>query len=219
MVRKIALIVLAVGLVAFGIYNFKEQQKRANPTVILLEAAQDIPAGTVISPQLVRQREAPFGSQMVGALSDPRSVVGKKTIVPIYAGEQFLPGKLASVGEDTSPYPGRVLMGIPVNLATTAGMLIRKGDKITLYSSPKSTEPNNRPMADVIGTDIPVAELIDAAGNPAGAGKPATVAVLALTPQQAREVAIYQEAGVILGVALGVVREAAAPAFNDSISQ
>ena len=104
--------------------------------VTVAVAAQDIPAGQTITPGMLRSVELPPDAALAAALPGPDLAVGRVARIPIYAGEQLVPDKLATVGGDANGLGYRVPEGmralaVQVDKVIGAGGLLRPGDRWT----------------------------------------------------------------------------------------
>lgn len=78
-------------------------------TVTLLRAAADIPMGTLITPDLLRQVEVSAQNVPVSAVTDPLQAVGRYAAMPIVTDENILITKLV----DEPPYGNAYLSELP----------------------------------------------------------------------------------------------------------
>jgi Flp pilus assembly protein CpaB len=121
------------------------------PTTSILTAARDLPSGSVLRARDLRP--APFvpGSVPSGALA-AGDLVGRTTSAPVRAGEPLTDVRLVS-GSLLDGYPG--LVATPVRIGDPdAVRLLRVGDRIDLLAASP-----DRPEAEVVASDVPVAAL------------------------------------------------------------
>ncbi len=92
----IALAVVTGVFIAGLIRDAEESAARYGTTRPVLVARRSVPAGTVLRPGDVTEREMPIAFLPAGPLA--RSPVGHATVVPLIAGEVLLAAKLAPTG-------------------------------------------------------------------------------------------------------------------------
>lgn len=117
-------------------------------------AAEDIPAYTVISAEMVTVAPLPLGSAHALAARSVSEVVGLTTESAILSGEQLLTAKLRVPGESASGLAyvipeGMRAMTIAVDEVTGVSSLIRQGDYVdvvahiaTTFASPETVVEN-----------------------------------------------------------------------------
>jgi pilus assembly protein CpaB len=112
-------------------------------TAPVVVAAQEIPAGTRVTAEMLTVSNLPTTAVLTGAFEAPDDIVGTVTRVPVTAGEQVISSKitggdlaLSEYGEDI---PASVLIpdgmravSISVSKLTSAGGLIRAGDYVDI---------------------------------------------------------------------------------------
>ena len=108
----------------------------AETTVVT--AKQDIAARTEITAGMLQLTKVPASALLGGAYSDVSLVEGRVARIPIYAGEQLVQEKLASVRSDLGlSYivpPGMRAMGVKVDKVISPGGLTRPGDHVDVIA-------------------------------------------------------------------------------------
>ena len=87
----------------FGVYRIMESNRRANQVATrpVVVAAKDINLGELLEEDAFRVEHWPEPIVPDSAYSDPTLIAGRVAGMPIFAGEVFVPGRLAPEG--TSP--------------------------------------------------------------------------------------------------------------------
>jgi pilus assembly protein CpaB len=104
----------------------------AQPVVV---TAQDIPAGTSITADMVEVQPIPEGLVLSGAFTETTDIVGKVSLYPMASGEQVLRSDFATGLLENPALAESVpdsLRGVSVEVGeiTAAGGLIRPGDRV-----------------------------------------------------------------------------------------
>jgi len=230
-------LILAVitGALVYAATNSGEEEaplQAGGETVLVVTAARDIPAGRVITPEMLTLTRVDGGALLSGAFRDTEAVVGQVARIPIYAGEQLIPAKLASEpARDGLGYvvpPGMRAMAVEVDKVIGAGGLVRPGDRVDIlavldleYGDVASGRTLTLPEAVIVAQNVEVLAVEQALENrPAAAegdegtlveqpepNPEATVVTLALTPELMQRVFLAEE--------IGTIRLAVRPAGED----
>jgi len=98
----------------------------------------NIEARTEITADMLQLTKVPANALLAGAFSDSALVEGRVARIPIYAGEQLVQEKLASVKSDLGlSYivpQGMRAMGVKVDKVISPGGLIRPGDRVDVVA-------------------------------------------------------------------------------------
>jgi pilus assembly protein CpaB len=145
----------------------------ATPVVV---AAQDIPAGTRVTEDMLTIKDISPEAVLAGVFTDPADVVDQVTRVPLVAGEQVLPNKVTATGAAIADVENPPLAfvvpegmrGVSVRVDNVIGAsgLIRPGDyvdvvlTVKIQSSGGSSEAGQ--VADSINDQIAVTVLQNA---------------------------------------------------------
>lgn len=168
----------------------------------MVVATQDVPARTVIAPEMVTVVKTSPEAVTTGAAADPAQVVGRATLYPLRKGEQVLPERLAGAGtlalSDLTPR-GLVAAAVKVAAETAAGGLVLPGDHVDVLAACDLEGGGGRTtVALSVVRDVTLLAVGNRLAQPAAQGevtraaegeKDAQVAVLALTERQAAAVA------------------------------
>lgn len=112
----------------------------ARDTVEVVRATQDIPASTEITTGMVEVAEVPRESMLSSAYTSVDTVLGQRSRIPVYQGEQLLPSKLVEAsqldGESLSFIvpDGMRAMAVHAEKVKTAGGLVRPGDRVDVIA-------------------------------------------------------------------------------------
>src|SRR5690242_7467648 len=99
-----AVIALLAGLGAFITLSSSQGAAPAPavPTTPVVVAARDLPVRTALTAADVKVAQFNQGTEPLGAITDPKDVVGKILTVPVGLGEAMLPSKFAAA--NTQPW-------------------------------------------------------------------------------------------------------------------
>lgn len=222
----LALVLGVVSAVLVGVFLSQSEKggggSLTGPSAPAVVAAQDIPALTRITEEMVTVREMPRDLILAGVFTTTDGIVGQVTQVPITAGEQLLTSKVSSTNMalaqfgDEAPLSftipeGKRAFSVAVSAAGAAGGLVRPGDfvDVILSGSIATTEEGEQQTlipssACYVLQDIEVLAIgqslkpVGTEGDPsgiasAGANAEAATATLAVTPEQAWRLAAAQE--------------------------
>ena len=219
------IIAAAAGLLAVILINlYIQQQAEATKQQVItgqknlvnvVVARDDIPAGTAIKEDMVKELTVSRDALQPRAAQSIDRVIDKASLAPIAKGEQVLLNKLAISGQEislSSKIPkGKRAITIPVDNISSVGGLIRPGDHVDVIGNvpvPVMTAQGKQAMQP---TTMPLFQdiLVLAVGQEfttiPGDSKEkketratlANVITLALDPQQANLIAFAQEQGKV----------------------
>lgn len=160
----------------------------AEPSTTVLTAAHDLPAGARLGRgDLVRAAVSP-AQLPAGALTSPRTAVGRTTTGPVRAGETLTDVRLLS-GSLLDGYPGHV--AAPVRIADPGATgLLRIGDRVDVIAA----DPQGRTDAALVAEAAPVVALPRAEESTLASGG---LVVLAVTEETARALAAAAVTGYL----------------------
>jgi pilus assembly protein CpaB len=176
-------------------------------TIKIVTAAQDIPANTLITQEMLESSDIPIDAALPGAVTKLSDVVGKALKSDIYVGEQIISAKIIVPGETDDGAlsyaidPG--MRAITIGVDATAGVsgMLRPSDRIDLMGE--------YDVAGTVYTDI-VAEYINIlavdnvlseSGKAAdGTTQAYTTITLEVTPLQAMEISMATYSGTLRAV-------------------
>lgn len=130
-----AIAAVALALAAAGLswlylrMREKELLGRGQPVEVAV-ADRYIPAYTRVTQHMLASREIPREYLSVGAVTEPKQIVGQLSLVPFNAGEPLYYNKLAVANQSlSSAVPeGRRAMTLPVDKISGVAGLVRPGD-------------------------------------------------------------------------------------------
>ena len=188
-------------------------------TVPVVVAAQDIPAQTAITADMVTLKEVPADLVLVGGFAETGLVVGKRTEVKVVTGQQILATNAVDATSAEEIYgPDKPLslvvpegmrgFSIFVSKLGAAGGLARAGDYVDVVMSGAPLDETGQARNNVIPGRacvimqniqvLAVADIIRAAGTDTSAiagvaaNPEATTITLAVTPDQSAQLAAAQ---------------------------
>jgi pilus assembly protein CpaB len=173
----------------------------------IVTAAQDIPANTLITEEMLANTEVPTDAVLPGAITKISDVVGKAMKTDIYSGEQIISAKMivpGETGDGALSYaiePGMRAITIAVDATSGVAGMLRPADRIDLVGEFDS--------AGIIYTDL-VAEyvhilavdsVLDSSGKAGDGTTPAySTITLEVTPTQAMEISNAVYSGTLRAV-------------------
>ncbi|GBD23181.1 hypothetical protein HRbin29_00839 [bacterium HR29] len=190
-------------------------------TRTVVVAARDIPAGTVISPGMLRLAPVDAEDTLAGALTSLDAAIGQVARIPIYSGEQVIAGKLtaAPLGEGLAYVvpPGMRAMAVEVNKVVAAGGNVRPGERVDVFAVIETTREDATGARQSVQQSLLLAQNVEVLaveqriierapgatssdGTLADQPEPdpaATVVTLALPPDVALRVLLADERGAI----------------------
>ncbi|WP_164703329.1 Flp pilus assembly protein CpaB [Modestobacter sp. KNN46-3] len=164
--------------------------QREQPTVPVVVAAADLPAGTVLTAGDLAAAELPTGLLPSGATADVAGLTGQLLAAPVRSGEPVTDVRLVGPGLWSAVPAGQV--AAPVRLADLAvATLLRAGDRVDVLAA-GAPGAVAAPVVEVVASGArvltaPTPEVSDGptAGTPAGGG----LLVLAVSPDTAARLA------------------------------
>lgn len=223
---------LLAGFVAYTSLNRVAQTPvesgSAGPTVTVVTAARDIPARTLLTQELLVEANLPVEAAPQGYAEAYDRVVGKLTMVPMFAGEPVLEQRLVDPNVESAD--GRralflnedeVLMAIPAQDLLSRVGILKPGDQIDLLYSLSFPEGRgigaaaeadddeqatfallqNVKIVGMVGSVQPVDETAPEDVAAQAAGRPDALLVT-LAPQDALTLKYVNDAGGLLDYVL-----------------
>lgn len=176
-------------------------------TTKVVTAAQDIPANTVITEQMLAVSDVPTDNVLAGAITKVSDVVGKTIQSNIYVGEQIISAKLIAAGENTTTTlayaikPGKRAITIAVDATTGIAGMITPGNKIDLVGE---YETNGTVYTAMVAEDIKVlaVDAVLSESGKAGDGTTPgyTTLTLEVTQKQAMELSMATYSGTLRAI-------------------
>ena len=135
---------VVTGIVIYAALNRTDSDAAARsgpvgPGIAVLTAAGDIPAGTVITPDMLQVATVPQDNVLPGTIQNPELAEGSVARIPILESEQILSGKLVTVGTGGTGLSyiipeGHRAVAVAVNKVIGAGGLLRPGDRVDVIA-------------------------------------------------------------------------------------
>lgn len=185
--RRVLLRRRLLAAVAAGIAVFVAVSGAASPpapTVPVWTAARDLPAGTTLTVDDLRQAGFAPGSVPAHTLRSPRTVLGRTLAGPVGRGQPLSTLDVVRPGM-ARHYPGRVAVPVRITDPAVVGML-RVGDRVSLVAADPA-DPGAG--SDTLATDAAVAALPAPVADTAATGLPGRLVVVAVAPEEADPVA------------------------------
>ncbi len=212
--RLLLLLALIFGLVSaaviYVVLSQADEDGGPQPAAKLpvVVAAQDIPAGATIAPEMLKLSTLPQEALLPDVFRRTEDVVGKIAVVSLVMGEQVLPSKVAATsGPDLSRFgenpplslivpEGMRALSIPVDQVSAAGGLVRPGDYVDVIYVVEdgllvcTVVQDVQVLAIAQAVAVPTPEAVEGeTGTVPEANPGAGTATLAVSPQQAVVVA------------------------------
>ncbi len=207
--RGRALVAVGLCITIAGLLLTGSAVRSALGTVPVPVAARDLEAFSRVDPSLIRIEQVPRAALHELTLLDPQELVGRVSLVSLYAGEPFLQGKLVCKS-DLSRISVRLDgttrgFTLPVGAGTAWGQVVEEGDLVdVVWVCPEAR--GLEAFAVTILQRVPVVATIRAPGSATRAGD-TTAVVLAVEPLAAAGLALAVNSGklhlVILGLEAG----------------
>lgn len=196
--RKLFAVCAAIAIIVFAIIYMLLSSLLESPAgaqqasvTAVVEAAQDIPANTVITDDMVKTVNINPEAMPKGAFTDVRAAIGKTVSVPMQEGDVLTARKVSARGPSgflgLIP-PGMRAISFSVNDVTAVAGFAKPGDKVDiLLTSDKVNEDNittKMVLRDVLLLAVNKTSMNSPAAQANASGTPAVVTV-ALTPYDA----------------------------------
>lgn len=139
------------------------------PTTQIIVAAQNIPRGSEITPDLVTRRDWPAGSEPPGGIADEAELIGKVVKTEVFQGAPIVRSMLTElvVGSEAAfAIPeGKVAVAFPITRFSSVGYGIQAGDHVDVLLSARfiDREEEKQSARDSIDFRIEVMERLTAA--------------------------------------------------------
>ena len=152
-----------------------------DPGVAVLVATHDLPLGVTVSADDVRVDRRPDAYVPRGALTSGEAAVGRVLAAPVVAGEALTPARFRGPGQLAALPAGSLAVSLPVGDPSIVSTL-RPADLVAVLVT--GSGETVAASAPVLATDLP------AGGMLSGSGSTGAHVWLALTPAEARAVAV-----------------------------
>jgi pilus assembly protein CpaB len=202
----LALAILAGGGLAYGTYNFMQNQpvKTVNtPTQAVVVAAADLQLGAELKKEDVTVVQFPAGKTPEGTFAKPEEVLGRGLIVPIVKNEPILRAKLASkeAGSGLPPVIPEGMRAVSVRVNEVVGVAgyVLPGNRVDVVATASPTEARADTTSKVVLSNVQVLTAGTRMEQGQDQSKPVQVTVVTLLvyPEQAERLALASTEGKI----------------------
>jgi pilus assembly protein CpaB len=201
------LAITAGGALAFGTYNFMQQQRpaetRSIPTRPVVVAAADLDVGAELRREDIRIIDWPANAVPANAIGDPKDVIGRGIVLPVIENEPILPNKLAQTGAGgglpPAIPPGLRAVSVRVNEVIGVAGYVLPGthvDVVATVSAAGSPEVTSK----VVLTNVQVLAAgtkIERDGSDKNKPMPVSVVTLLVNPEEAERLTLASTEGKI----------------------
>jgi pilus assembly protein CpaB len=202
----LAIAVLAGGGLAYGTYNFLQNQpvRQVNtPTQAVVVAAADLQLGSEIKKDDLQVVLFPTGKAPEGTFAKPEEVIGRGLIVPIVQNEPILKAKLASkeAGFGLPPVIPEGMRAVSVRVNEVVGVAgyVLPGNRVDVVATASPTEARADTTSKVVLSNVQVLTAGTRMEQGQDQSKPVQVTVVTLLvfPEQAERLALASTEGKI----------------------
>src|SRR5262245_47268423 len=202
----LALAILAGGGLAYGTYNFMQNQpvKTVNtPTQAVVVAAADLQLGAELKKEDVTVVQFPAGKTPEGTFAKPEEVMGRGLIVPIVKNEPILKAKLASkeAGSGLPPVIPEGMRAVSVRVNEVVGVAgyVLPGNRVDVVATASPTDAKADTTSKVVLSNVQVLTAGTRMEQQGDQSKPVQVTVVTLLvyPEQAERLALASTEGKI----------------------
>lgn len=196
-VTALLLFVFLSSLIKFG----------GTDTTQIVTAAQDIPANTLITQEMLANTDIPADAVLPGAITKMSDVVGKALKSDIYVGEQIISAKIivpGETGDGTLSYaiePGMRAITIGVEATSGVAGMLRPSDRIDIIGE---FSVANTVYTDLVAEYVNILAVDNVLSETGKTSDGTTVAystiTLEVTPAQAMEISMAAYSGSLRAV-------------------
>jgi pilus assembly protein CpaB len=187
----------------FGVYRIMEATRQANRVVTraVVVANKDIPHGALLEEDAFRVEQWPEPIVPDSAFTDPTLISGRVAGLPIYAGEVFVPARLAPEG--TAPgleakiQPGKRAISMRVDDVTGVGGLIQPNARVDLLLT-LDVSGNGQRQSRLFMPNMKILAMgTETIRNEKGDPIKTTVATVEVTPAEGERLTVAKSQGTI----------------------
>jgi pilus assembly protein CpaB len=202
----LAIAVLAGGGLAYGTYNFMQNQPVktvTTPTQPVVVASADLQLGSELKKEDLTVVQFPSGAAPEGAFGKPTDIIGRGLIVPVVKNEPILAAKLASkeAGSGLPPVipEGMRALSVRVNEVVGVAGYVLPGTRVDVVATASPTQNRADAVSKVILSNVQVLTAGTRMEQDQEKGKPmqVTVVTLLVNPEQAERLALASTEGKI----------------------
>jgi pilus assembly protein CpaB len=203
----LALAILAGGGLAYGTYNFIQNQPvktvaaaAGQPVVV---ASADLQLGSELKKEDLQVISFPAGQAPAGAFSKPSEIIGRGLIVPVVKNEPILGAKLASkeAGAGLPPVIPEGMRAVSVRVNEVVGVAgyVLPGTRVDVLATASPTQQQTDTTTKVILSNVQVLTAGTRMEQDQDKNKPVqvTVVTLLVTPDQSERLALASTEGKI----------------------
>jgi pilus assembly protein CpaB len=202
----LAIAVLAGGGLAYGTYNFLQNQpvRQVNtPTQAVVVAAADLQLGAELKKDDLQVVLFPAGKTPEGTFAKPEEIIGRGLIVPIVKNEPILKAKLASkeAGFGLPPVIPEGMRAVSVRVNEVVGVAgyVLPGNRVDVVATASPTDARADTTSKVVLSNVQVLTAGTRMEQNGDQSKPVQVTVVTLLvyPEQAERLALASTEGKI----------------------
>jgi pilus assembly protein CpaB len=202
----IAIAILAGGGLAYGTYNFVQNQPVktvTTPTQPVVVAAADLAIGAELKREDLQVISFPKGSAPDGSFSQPQDIIGRGLVVSLVKNEPVLNAKLASkeAGSGLPPVIPEGMRAVSVRVNEVIGVAgyVLPGTRVDVVATASPTTQPVDTTSKVVLANVQVLTAGTRMEQDQEKGKPVqvTVVTLLVTPEQAELLALASTEGKI----------------------
>ena len=202
----LAIAVLAGGGLAYGTYNFVNNQPANTvqaPTEPVVVAAADLQLGAELKKEDLTTVNFPKGQTPEGTFSRPSDLVGRGLIVSVVKNEPILPAKLASkeAGAGLPPVIPEGMRAVSVRVNEVIGVAgyVLPGTRVDVVATASPTDARADTTSKLILSNVQVLTAGTRMEQDQEKGKPmqVTVVTLLVNPEQSERLALASTEGKI----------------------
>ena len=202
----LAIAVLAGGGLAYGTYNFMQNQpvkQVSTPTQPVVVAAADLQLGAEVRKEDLQVVQFPAGQLPEGTFSKPEEVIGRGLIVPVVKNEPILKAKLASkeAGHGLPPVIPEGMRAVSVRVNEVVGVAgyVLPGNRVDVVATASPTDARADMTSKVVLSNVQVLTAGTRMEQGQDQSKPVQVTVVTLLvyPEQAERLALASTEGKI----------------------
>jgi pilus assembly protein CpaB len=202
----LALAILAGGGLAYGTYNFVNNQPAQSvqtPTQPVVVAAADLQLGSELKKEDLVTLNFPVGQTPAGSFSKPSDVIGRGLIVPVVKNEPILSAKLASkeAGAGLPPVIPEGMRAVSVRVNEVIGVAgyVLPGTRVDVVATASPNDTRADTTSKLILSNVQVLTAGTRMEQDQEKGKPmqVTVVTLLVNPEQSERLALASTEGKI----------------------
>ena len=202
----LAIAVLAGGGLAYGTYNFMQNQpvkQGSTPTQPVVVAATDLQLGAEIKKDDLQIAQFPAGKTPEGTFASPQEVIGRGVIMPMVKNEPILKTKLASkeAGFGLPPVIPEGMRAVSVRVNEVVGVAgyVLPGNRVDVVATASPTDAHADTTSKVVLSNVQVLTAGTRMEQNGDQSKPVQVTVVTLLvfPEQAERLALASTEGKI----------------------